>query len=126
MECSGFYFHIGGGKLMLGTGRYIFGKDSLQRYRDAVVHKEYGPELKKTVAGIKKKGYAVHGVHYKRVPQGYDASHKLAEFLLYKGLSAMIEEKIPKEFYSGSIVGYAYSHFKKMYPLHAWLLKAIG
>jgi hypothetical protein len=38
----------------------------------------------------------------------------------------MIEEKIPKEFYSGTIVDYAYSHFKKMYPLHEWLLRAVG
>jgi uncharacterized protein (TIGR02453 family) len=126
MECSGFYFHFGEGNLMLGTGMYIFGKENLDRYRKAVVHKTHGPQLKKTLAGITRKGYTVHGSHYKRVPRGFDASHKLAEFLLYKGLSAMKEEKIPKEFYSGKIVDYAYSHFKKMYPLHEWLLKTVG
>jgi hypothetical protein len=97
-----------------------------RRYRKAVVHKTHGPLLKKTVTGIKRKGYTVRGSHYKRVPRGFDASHKLSEFLLYNGLAAMIEEKIPKEFYSGTIVDYAYSHFKKMYPLHEWLLKAVG
>jgi len=126
MECSGFYFHLGEGNLMLGAGRHILSKDNLERYRKAVVHKEHGPQLKKTVAGILRKGYAVHGRHYKRVPRGFDASHKLSEFLLYNGLSAMIEEKIPKEFYSGTIVDYSFSHFKKMYPLHEWLLKAVG
>jgi uncharacterized protein (TIGR02453 family) len=126
MECSGFYFHLGEGNLMLGAGRHILSKDNLERYRKAVVHKEHGPQLKKTVAGILRKGYAVHGRHYKRVPRGFDASHKLSEYLLYNGLSAMIEEKIPKEFYSGTIVDYSFSHFKKMYPLHEWLLKAVG
>jgi uncharacterized protein (TIGR02453 family) len=126
MECSGFYFHLGEGTLMLGTGMHIFSKENLERYRKAVVHKTHGPQLKKTVAGISRKGYIFHGSHYKKVPRGFDANHKFAEFLLYNGLTAMIEEKIPKEFYSGTIVDYAYSHFKKMYPLHEWLLKAVG
>jgi len=125
MECTGFYFHFGDGKLMLGAGMHVFSKENLARYRKAVVHQQYGPQLKKTLAAISRKGYAVHGRHYKRVPQGFDASHKLAEFLLYNGLSAMIEEKIPKAFYSGTIVDHAFSHFKRMYPLHQWLLKAV-
>ena len=126
MECSGFYFHLGDGELMLGTGLYMFGKEALTRYREAVIDKKLGPQLKNTVAELSKKGYSLHGRHYKRVPQGFDASHELAEFLLYNGLAAMTEEKIPEKIYSGTIVDYAFSHFKKMSPLHKWLVKAVG
>ena len=75
---------------------------------------------------ISSNGYSLHGRHYKRVPQGYDDSHELAEFLLYNGLTAMTEEKIPERIFTGAIVDYAFSHFKKMSPLYNWLLKAVG
>ena len=126
MECTGFYFHFGDGNLMLGAGMHVFSKENLARFRKAVVHKQHGPQLKKTISAISRNGYAVHGRHYKRIPQGFGASHKLSEFLLYSGLSAMTEGKIPKEFYASAIVNYVFSHFKKMYPLHEWLLKAVG
>ena len=126
MDCSGFYFHLGDGILMLGAGMYIFGKGTLTRYREAVIDKRLGPQLKKAVTDISRKGYAIHGRHYKRVPQGFDASHELAEFLLHNGLTAMTEEKIPEKIFSDTIVDYAFSHFKNMSPLHEWLVKAVG
>ncbi|MDY7036312.1 MAG: DUF2461 domain-containing protein [Thermodesulfobacteriota bacterium] len=125
MECPGFYFHLGDGKLMLGTGIHIFSKGLLKLYRDAVSDKKNALPLEKVVNEVSEKGYMVVGKHYKRFPRGYDASHGQAEFLLYNGLTAMIEEDIPKEFYSLSIIEYAFSHFKNMYPIHDWLTKAI-
>ncbi|UCF82053.1 MAG: DUF2461 domain-containing protein [Desulfobacteraceae bacterium] len=126
MECSGFYFHFGGGKLMVGAGVHYFTPELLKRYREAVVDKKSGPLLTKAVNQISKKGYIIGVKHYKRVPRDYDANHERAQFLLYNGLTAMIEEKIPKEFNSPSIVEYAFAHFKNMSPLHQWLISAIG
>ena len=126
MECSGFYFHMGDGKLMLGAGIYIFTSELLKAYRDAVVHKKQGRQLKRTLNDISQKGYSLGRKHYKRVPRGYDASHENAELLLFNGLTAMIENKIPGEFYSNSILDYAFSHFKSMLPLHRWLVQALG
>jgi uncharacterized protein (TIGR02453 family) len=126
MECSGFYFHLGDGKLMLGTGIYLFSKELLNLFRDAVTDKKSALSLKAAVDKISKNGYIIGGKHYKRLPQGYDASHGQAEFLLFNGLTARIEEDTPKELYSPSIVEYAFSHYKNMYPLHEWLTKAIG
>jgi hypothetical protein len=60
------------------------------------------------------------------VPRGYDASHENAEFLLYHGLAAMIEEKIPEALYSSTIVDYVFEHFRNMCPLHDWVRKAIS
>lgn len=126
MECSGFYFHVGDGKLMLGAGIHCFTPERLKRYREAVVDKNHGPLLTKAVNQVSKKGYIIGVKHYKRVPRDYDANHERAQFLLHNGLTAMIEEMIPKEFNSSSIVDYAFSHFKNMLPLHQWLIRAIG
>jgi len=111
-----YYFKIIKEKVMLFSCEKVFGV-----YRDAVVSKKYGPELMKTVKKISERGYIVNGRHYKKTPRGYDASHENAELLLYNGLHAMVETKIPKEFYSKAIIDYAFSRFNDMLPLHRWL-----
>ncbi len=126
MECSGFYFHMGDGNLMLGTGLHIFAKELIGPYRDAVVHKKHGPKLKKVINKVSKSGYVIRGKHYKRIPRGYDDAHENAEFLLYNGLAAMVEVEIPEALFSHSIVDDALSHYKKMSPLHEWLKTALG
>jgi uncharacterized protein (TIGR02453 family) len=126
MECSGFYFHLGDGNLMLGTGMHIFPKELLGPFRDAVVHKKYGPELKKAIKKVSNCGYIITGKHYKRVPGGYDDAHENAEFLLHNGLAAMYESEIPEKLFSKGIVDHVFAHFKKMSPLHEWLKTALG
>ena len=126
MECSGFYFHLGDKNLMLGVGMHMFPKGLLEPYRQAVINKKFGPKLRETVKKVSNKGYNVVGKHYKRVPRGYEASHKNAEFLQYNGLTAGIESKIPKEFYTEALVDYALNHFKNMVPLHEWLRQAVA
>jgi uncharacterized protein (TIGR02453 family) len=125
MECPGFYFHFGDQQLLFGTGFYMFPKNLLTCYRDAVVDKKLGSELSKAVKKVSGKGYSVSGQHYKRIPQGYDDDHPNAEFLLYNGLHAMTEEKVPPAFYSEALVDYAFSHYKNMLPLHQWLKDTI-
>ena len=126
MQCPGFYFHFEDQRLLLGAGFYMFPKNLLTRYRDAAVDKKLGPELARAVKKVSGKGYTVNGQHYKRIPAGYDADHPNADFLLYNGLHAMIEEKVPPAFYSDALIDYAFSHYKNMLPLHLWLLKAIS
>ena len=62
----------------------------------------------------------------KKVPRGYDAEHPHAEYLLYNGLTARVEEKVPDAFFSDAIIDYAYGHYKNMLPLHRWLKKALS
>jgi len=126
MECPGFYFHLDSKNLMLGVGLHIFPKELLGPYRDAVVDKKHGPALKKTVNKVNKLGYSVVGKHYKRVPAGYDEFHQNAEFLLYNGLAAMHQSEVSEALLSNRIVEYAFSHFKKMSPIHTWLKAALG
>lgn len=121
MECPGFYFHLEPGRLMLGVGMYIFPKDVLEAYRQAVVDPKQGPALVRAVKQVEGKGYSVAGEHYKRVPRGYDPEHKHADLLRHNGLAAMTEGKLPAELYSAKIVERCFSRFKEMAPLHRWL-----
>jgi uncharacterized protein (TIGR02453 family) len=123
MECSGFYFHLEPQRFMLGVGLYAFPKDMLESYRQSVVHPKYGPALTKAVAAIKRnKDYTLGGQHYKKIPQGYEPSHKNAEFLLYDGLYTGMDLPISEELFSEGLVDLCFDHYKKMLPLHLWLL----
>ena len=121
MENSGFYFHLDPPNIMAGVGLYMFPKTHLEAYRKSVVHKTLGPKLVKTIKAVEKKGYSVGNKHYKMVPRGFDKEHKLADYLLYNGMVAWQQEKIPDEFYSGKLINYCFNHYKKMLPVHKWL-----
>ncbi len=125
MESSGFYFHHEGDRLLIGAGIKTFTKPLLEMYRQAVVDKKLGRELVAAVKNVTAKGYTVGGKHYKRIPRGYDESHPNAEFLLFNGLHASLDEKIPKQFYTDAIVDYVFRHHKDMAPIHYWLKKAL-
>lgn len=125
MECSGFYFHVEGGTLMLGAGIHLFPRELLEHYRDAVIDKKQGPRLREALRKVSESGYVINGKHYKKIPRGYDASHENAELLLYNGLTAMVESKIPHELFSSAIIDYVFEHFKNMYPVHEWLRGAV-
>ena len=123
MECSGFYFHLEPERFMLGIGLYALPKDTLEIYRRSVVHPKHGPALAKAIAGIKKnKDYYIGGQHFKKTPQGYDPSHKNAEYLLYDGLYAGRELPVSADLFSEGLVDLCFDHYKNMVPLHRWLL----
>lgn len=125
MESSGFYLHAEDSTILIGVGVKMFPKPILDRYRQAVVDKKLGGELKKAVHKISDQGYLVDGKHYKQVPRGYDADHPNAKFLRYNGLTARIEESVPDEFFSDALIDYAYTHYRNMLPLHKWLKKLL-
>jgi uncharacterized protein (TIGR02453 family) len=125
MECSGFYLHVENNMVMIGVGIKAFPKPLLELYRRAVIDKKLGAELKKIINKVAAKGYLIDGKYYKKVPRGFDAEHPNAEFLLYNGLTARIEEKVSDTFFSEAIIEHAYSHHRNMLPLHQWLKKAL-
>lgn len=125
MECSGFYLHVENKHVLIGVGIKDFSKPLLDRYRQAVVDKKQGAALRRAVKKVAAKGYLIAGKHYKKVPRGYDADHPNAEYLLYNGLTARIEEKVPDAFYSEALIEHAYTHYKNMLPLHLWLKETL-
>ncbi|MFH1501417.1 MAG: DUF2461 domain-containing protein [Candidatus Eisenbacteria bacterium] len=125
VERSGFYVHLEPPNLMLGVGVYMFTKENLERYRKAATSPRSGPLLAKAVKAIESRGYEVGGSHYKRVPRGFDPDHPNAALLKHNGLYAGFETKVPDEFYSGKFVDHCLRHFKKMLPLHEWLVASV-
>ena len=126
MECSCYYMHLEPPQLMLGVGIYEFTPELLDGYRKACVHPKLGPALNQITKQLTKKGYALGGKFYKKVPRGFDADHPNAELLLHNGMHAGIETKIPAEFYTPKLLDYCFAHYKNMAPLHHWLVEALG
>ena len=126
MDCPGFYFHLQPPKMLLGAGMYMIPDRLLERYRRAVVHPKLGKELSKMMRALSKvKGTELGGKYYKRIPAGYDPHHPNAELLLYNGLHFGQETTIPKEFYSGALIGYCFERLEPFFPLHRWLVAVI-
>jgi len=123
---SSFFLRMEAKTIWLGVGVHEFPKEALEKYRQAVVDKEGGPELASAIKKVSKAGYEVGSSHYKRVPRGFDPEHRNAEFLLYNALHAVLKTKVPPEFTSSKFVGFCSSHYKKVTPVHQWLMKWIG
>ncbi len=127
MESAGFYFHLEPPNLMLGGGMYMIPDSLLVRFRDAVVDPIAGREIRKIVAAIRAlPGFTIGGVHYKRVPAGFDPAHPNAELLKHKGLYAGVETKVPEAFFTAGFVEYCFERFEPLVPLHRWLMKLFG
>jgi uncharacterized protein (TIGR02453 family) len=124
MESAGLYFQLEPPDLYMGGGMYMIPDNLLDRYRKAVVDRTRGPQIGKIAAALRARpGFTVEGVHYKRVPAGFDPGHPNAELLKHKGLYAGIEEKIPRELYSAKLVDHCLERFEPIVPLNRWLMK---
>ncbi len=77
MESSGFYLHAENKHILIGVGVKMFPKPILDRYRQAVVDKKLGAELKKVVQKVSDQAYLVDGQHYFCYVQKY--SDRVAE-----------------------------------------------
>jgi uncharacterized protein (TIGR02453 family) len=124
MESSGFYFHLEPPNLILGGGMYLIPDNLLGRFRHAVVDPKSGREIGKIVAAIRTvPGMTIEGLHYKRVPAGFDPAHPNAELLKHRGLYGGSETGIPEEFLTARLVDYCFERYEPLAPLHRWLMK---
>lgn len=122
MESPGFYVQVEPSKILLGAGLYTFSPKQLTRYRHAVVDPEWGQDLARILADIRRrKDFQLGEKHYKRIPAGFDSDHPNAELLLYNGLHVWEETAIPDAFYSDKFVEYCWKRFKPFLPFHEWL-----
>lgn len=127
MESAGFYFQLEPPDLYMGGGMYMIPDSLLDRYRKAVVDRTRGPQIGKIVAALRARpGFSVEGLHYKRVPAGFDAGHPNAELLKHKGLYTGFEAKLPAELYSARLIDYCLERFEPIVPLNRWLMKLYG
>lgn len=127
MECSGYYFHLEPPSLMLGVGLYLFPKDLLPPYREALVDPRRGPALAAALAELRAAGpYDVGGAHLKRVPSGFDPQHPNAALLKHNGLWVGAEGAIPDELYRAELVDWCFERYRTLKPVHDWLVEVLS
>ena len=126
MECSGFYFHLDNKSFGAGVGIYSFSKDMLADYRKLVYDPSNGKELTGIIKKIlKDKNFSLGGKNFKRVPKGFDPEYPYADLLLHNGLYFWYEGKNYNALSNGKAVKTIFNAFKKMMPLHEWLVKKL-
>jgi len=126
MECPGFYFHLENSGLMVGGGLYQFPKPLMKPYRQSVIHEKYGLSLEKAAKkGTKAFKQELGGSFYKRVPQGYDKDHPLAELLLHHGLYIGANLGLPLALHSPDLLDLCFDYYQKLLPLHRWLVDLV-
>jgi len=123
-ENPGFFFGMDANEAHLYGGLHMFPKPVLASYRDAVIDDRLGKELDAALKSLKSAGgYELGGEQYKRVPRGYDSSHKRAAWLKYKGLHILSPKIESNVLTKPKLVDICFDHCKAMFPLHEWLVK---
>ena len=119
---SGFFFRMFADSVILGSGIHGFEKESLSKYRDAVNRDASGSELRSLVEKLERGGYALGGEHYKKVPREFESNHPRGDLLRHNALSAHTELPLPAEIRKAAFCDWCGGHFKKLLPLHRWLV----
>lgn len=125
-ERPGFYFQLGADSLILGAGIHMMAPPQLDRYRKAVVDAERGPALRDIVDSLaRNSAFDLGGLHYKRVPKGFDADHANADLLLHNGLYAGRKVPVPAALHLPGSVEYCADVYENFAPLLSWLAPVI-
>ena len=124
LETSGFYFHIEPKLFMLGVGMYMFSKEQLQNFREAITDPDEGKVFRSIVGKLSKK-YAFGDIHYKKYPKDFPKDHVNAEFLLYNGFYCYHSRKDMNALNGENIIPYSFKIFRDMAPLHQWLIRVM-
>ena len=121
-EGPAFYFWMDHTGARLYAGIHDFSPPVLSRYRERVAEGKTGAELERVIAGIDGAGaYELGGLHYKRVPTGFDQGHPRAELLKHNGLYA-VSPGIPPAVTTGpGLVERCVEHARHVMPLMHWL-----
>ena len=124
MENPSFGFQFGTWGAGLYAGQWVFPKDLLPRYQQAVADDKQGAALETVIAAIENAGaYSVQGEQYKKVPRGYPADHPRADLLRYKGLHVSSPQLEPGILLTADLVDVLFDHCRKMAPLQQWLVQ---
>jgi uncharacterized protein (TIGR02453 family) len=126
-ESPAFGFQLETTGIGLMAGIFKFPPDMLADYREAVNDERSGEELQEALNKVRSAGnYEIAGEYYKRVPTGYDPSHKCANLLRYDGLYTFSPPIGVSDVTSSALVEHCYSHFQNMAPIFSWLVKRVA
>lgn len=121
-EGPGTFVHLGIDGLWLAGGWFRFDTGPRDAYRAAVVDEKSGPALLRAVKKVEKEGFeGPGGVHYKRVPRGFDPDHKRAELLKHAGfyMTRHIPDAAP--LFTDDAVPFMLAQVKAFRPVINWL-----
>lgn len=127
IECSGFYLHIEPTSFYAGSGVYIFPKDIIKKFREALTKEQVAKELAEITEKILKlKKYTIDGKFYKKIPAGYKVDEKYKDFLLYNGLYTGYSLTNANEFIkTKDQVEFVVKIFEDVLPIHNWFMENI-
>jgi uncharacterized protein (TIGR02453 family) len=126
-EGPALYFRLDHTEARLYAGMHDFSSAVLPLYRERAAGEETGAELERVIAAIRRAGaYELGGLHYKRVPAGFDQDHPRAELLKHNGLYAVSPGIETALVTSSGLVGRCVEHARTMMPLVDWLQKLVS
>lgn len=124
---SGFYVRLAPRRLTIGVGAHRFERDRLAAYRLAASDATSGAALVKAVQKVERAGWPVKGEHLRRLPAGFEATTDIqARLLRHNALWCGEDQSIPPELHERTFVKYAVDRWKKLVPLHRWLVDTLG
>ena len=92
-------------------------------FREIVSDPGPAKDLTNIMDEFESSGIEVGGLHYKKVPRGYQEEYQYSRFLKHNGLYGMRTTGFPEEFFSSALLDLSIEWFRKMNPLNHWLLK---
>lgn len=124
-EGPGFWFRLTAEVLSVGVGVYRFEGEHLEAYRQSVIHPRSGRELLAAIADLRSAGpYDIGEKSRKLLPRGYTTDADRVDYLLYEGLFAFAD--LPADLLlSVDAIDALTEHYRRLWPLGAWLMREI-
>jgi len=123
---SGFFLRIGAKNIHLGVGSHAFSKEALATYRKALEDDDAAKSLASVIKRLERAGYELGGKAYKKPPAGFAGQGAARELVLHGALWVDVERRSPSELRSHAFAGYCAREWKKMAPLHRWLMEEVA
>ncbi len=126
-ENPGYFFTMDANEGILYGGMYMFPKELLETYRQAVLDRSLGKELEAAAEAVRGAGeFEIGGDTYKKVPSGYPADHPRSHYLLHTGLHATSPKIEAKTLTSPALVDVCFDYAQRMAPIHRWLVELVS
>jgi uncharacterized protein (TIGR02453 family) len=125
-ESPSFFMRIGARTLTIGAGLHSFTPEQLEHYRQAVAEEASGAALRDAIRAVSARGFALNEPHYKRVPQGFAATHPNGALLRHSALYVWRTDPVPEALFGPGAVEYFRQLFVALRPIQAWLVEALG
>ncbi|GAA2423238.1 DUF2461 domain-containing protein [Streptomyces macrosporus] len=115
----GYYAQLSAEGMRLGAG-FHGGTEQVGRYREAVDHERYGPDLERIVRKLERDGWSLVGERLRTRPRGCPADHPRLELMRYRSLGA---ERLhpPAELGGPRALDLVRDGWSRLAPLVDWL-----